>query len=375
MPAGILKNRTAPSASRKAAPPPAVPSSGSPDEDDFEDSEEDEWEQERQRAGPSSARALAQDNDEDDDEMYEQEGDEDADGVAAYESDQGEMMDDDDDPEEALGKRAARSSMSRFRINADFLVSLRSELAEIPFTSLLKAQKQLKQGGKNKGKGRAAEQDDDEDEGSGARSGKGKKGGKGAKGRRGRAEIESRSNKHAPTEMSTKKPVSRLRQVVESQSALKARDPRFDALSGSVNPALFKQSYGFLADQQRAELDTMRKTVAAAKRDRKVSQDERDRLEDALRRMENREVTRRNKEREQEAMRQWKKEEKDKQAQGKKAFYLKESERKKLYLKAKFDELSTDKRKLHKAMDKKRKKTAQKEKKAMPNTRPGTGRG
>lgn len=51
------------------------------------------------------------------------------------------------------------------------------------------------------------------------------------------------------------------------------------------------------------------------------------------------------------------------------------AERKKLYLKAKFDELSTDKRKLHKAMDKKRKKTAQKEKKAMPNTRPGTGRG
>ncbi|GAA5995895.1 uncharacterized protein JCM10292_004812 [Rhodotorula paludigena] len=353
MPAGILKNRTAPSASRKAAPTPAAPSSGSPDEDDFDDSEEDEWEQERQRAGPSSARAFAQDDDEDDDEMYEQEGDEDADGVAAYESDQGEMMDDDDDPEEALGK----------------------QLAEIPFTSLLKAQKQMKQGGKNKGKGRAAEQDDDEDEGSGARSGKGKKGGKGAKGGRGRVEIESRSNKHAPTEMSTKKPVSRLRQVVESQSALKARDPRFDALSGSVNPALFKQSYGFLADQQRAELDTMRKTVAAAKRDRKVSQDERDRLEDALRRMENREVTRRNKEREQEAMRQWKKEEKDKQAQGKKAFYLKESERKKLYLKAKFDELSTDKRKLHKAMDKKRKKTAQKEKKAMPNTRPGTGRG
>lgn len=50
------------------------------------------------------------------------------------------------------------------------------------------------------------------------------------------------------------------------------------------------------------------------------------------------------------------------------------AERKKLFLKAKFDELSTDKRKLHKAIDKKRKKTAQKEKKAMPNMRPSTGR-
>ncbi|GAA5969923.1 hypothetical protein JCM21900_004449, partial [Sporobolomyces salmonicolor] len=48
-------------------------------------------------------------------------------------------------------------------------------------------------------------------------------------------------------------------------------------------------------------------------------------------------------------------------------------EKKKLFLKAKFDELSQDKRKLSKAMDKKRRKTSQKEKKLMPNIRPGAG--
>jgi len=123
--------------------------------------------------------------------------------------------------------------------------------------------------------------------------------------------------------MSAKRPVSRVRQVVETHT-LHARDPRFDALSGSVNPQLFKQSYGFLADKQRAELDTMRKTAEQARKNRTLPQEEKDRIEEALKRMENREVTRRMKEREQEAIKSWKKEEQDKRAQGKKAFYLKE---------------------------------------------------
>ncbi|KPV73873.1 uncharacterized protein RHOBADRAFT_45165 [Rhodotorula graminis WP1] len=353
MPASILKKRPGASASTKRAPsPPAAPSSGEDDYSDANDSEEDEWAAERTHAGPSRSRSFEQDDDDDDDddEMGEagSDGDEE-DGVAAYESDQGELIEDDSDPEASIGK----------------------QLAEIPFTSLLKAQKQLKkQQGKSGGKGKARDEDEGEpdEEQSAGRHGRARKG----KGK-GRAEHEGRSNKHAPTEMSAKRPVSRVRQVVETQT-LHARDPRFDALSGSVNPHLFKQSYGFLADKQRAELDTMRKTAAQARRNRALPEEEKERIEEALRRMENRDVTRKMKEREQEAMKSWKKEEQDKRAQGKKAFYLKESERKKLFLKAKFDELSTDKRKLHKAIDKKRKKTAQKEKKAMPNMRPSTGR-
>ncbi|GAA6054353.1 hypothetical protein JCM3770_003331 [Rhodotorula araucariae] len=347
MPAGILKNRSAgPSHAQRAAPPPPALSSG---EEDFDgsDSEEDEWAAERSQ--PSASRAPAFEQDDEDDEMGGVE-DEDNDGVAAYESDQGEVVEEDSDPEEALGK----------------------QLASIPFTSLLKAQKQLKkQQGKTGAKGKSRDdgpEEEDEDAGSGLR-GKSRRVGKG----KGRADRESRSNKHAPTEMSAKRPVSRVRQVVETHT-LHARDPRFDALSGSVNPQLFKQSYGFLADKQHAELETMRKTAAQARKNRALPEEEKERIEEALRRMENRDVTRRMKEREQEAMKSWKKEEQDKRAHGKKAFYLKESERKKLFLKAKFDELSQDKRKLHKAIDKKRKKTAQKEKKAMPNMRPSTGR-
>ncbi|BGP34489.1 rRNA bioproteinsis protein rrp36 [Rhodotorula toruloides] len=337
MPAGILKKAASSRNTAREAPPSASPSSGSPSEDEFDDSEEDEWAAARQ-AGPS--RPAFQQDDED---MYGDEMEDDENGVAAYESDQGELMEEEDNPEEAIGK----------------------ELASIPFTSLLKAQKQLNKGNqKGKGKERATE-----DEGDVRRTGK--KGGKDGKGKM-REDDHHRSNKHAPTEMSTKKPVSRVRQVVETHE-LKARDPRFDPLSGSVNKHFFKKSYSFLADQQKAELETMRKTAAAARKNRALPQEEKDKIEEALKRMENREVTRRTKEREEEALQQWKKDEADKRREGKRAFYLKDTEKKKLFLKAKFDELAQDKRKLHKAMDKKRRKTAQKEKKLMPKTRPGAG--
>lgn len=71
-------------------------------------------------------------------------------------------------------------------------LTLRShaELASIPFTSLLKAQKQLNKG-KQKGKGKERATEDEEDV---RRSGK--KGGKGGKGKM-REDDHHRSNKHA----------------------------------------------------------------------------------------------------------------------------------------------------------------------------------
>ncbi|KAG0660917.1 rRNA biogenesis protein rrp36 [Rhodotorula mucilaginosa] len=333
-----------------ARAPAAATFESDDDEQLFEqDSEEDEWATDRQ-AGPSRASAYQQDSDEDDhgEPGHAMHGDDDDDdGVAAFESDPGEQLedsDDDADPEAAIGK----------------------QLASIPFTSLLKAQKQLNKGKqKANGKGKGAQEGGDD----GARDANGKKLPKNAKGK-GKGDHAGRSNKHAPTEMSARRPVSRARQVVETQE-LKSRDPRFDVLSGSVNKDLFRKSYSFLAEQHQQELETMRKTAAAARKNRQLPQEEKDRIDEALRRMENREVTRKNKDLQEEAMRQWKKEEADKRKEGKKAFFLKESEKKKLFLKAKYDDLAQDKRKLHKAMDKKRRKTSQKEKKLMPKSRPG----
>lgn len=219
MPAGAPKKRSsAPASAKRAPPPPAAPSSGEDDFSDAADSEEDEWAAERTHAGPSRSRSFEQDEDEDeDDEMGELGSDEgDEDGVAAYESDQGELIEDDSDPEvrpSSLSRVAVSSTdpLTPYRLRSASvrplpLPSLRSprllsdplvspaELAEIPFTSLLKAQKQLKkQQGKNGGKGKARDEDEGgPEEESAARHGRARKG----KGK-GRAEHEGRSNKHA----------------------------------------------------------------------------------------------------------------------------------------------------------------------------------
>ncbi|BGP57558.1 rRNA bioproteinsis protein rrp36 [Rhodotorula sphaerocarpa] len=330
MPAGILKNRQPVQPRTRALPAPQISSDDDQEMlDDEEDSEEDEWEAER-TAGPSRA-AYTQQSDDDDDE-----GDED--GVAAFESDPGEELiesDDEDNPAAAIGK----------------------QLAAIPFDSLVKAQRQLNKGKqKANGKGKPTQEEEEE---------QGRRPVKGAKGKgKGKGDQAGRSNKHAPTELSARKPVSRNRQVVETHE-LKARDPRFDVLSGTVNKDLFRKSYSFLSEQHQQELETMRKTAAAARKNRQLPQEEKDRIDEALRRMENREVTRKNKDLQDAAMRQWKKDEADKRKEGKKAYYLKDAEKRKLYLQAKYDDLAQDKRKLHKAMDKKRRKTSQKEKKLM----------
>lgn len=162
----------------------------------------------------------------------------------------------------------------------------------------------------------------------------------------------------------------------------KVRDPRFDALSGQFKPDLFRSSYAFLADAQTSELATLKKTAAAARKNVVLPQEEKDKIEAALTRMESREVARRTKEREGDALKDWKKAEEKKRGDGKKEFYLKKGtsfsvscpltrpgDQKAVILQAKYDALSQDKKLLRKTVEKKRRKTGQQEKKLMPDKR------
>lgn len=54
-----------------------------------------------------------------------------------------------------------------------------------------------------------------------------------------------RKSKHAPMEVSSKISISRLREVVPVKRK-RARDPRFDPLSGQFNEAAFERAYEFL---------------------------------------------------------------------------------------------------------------------------------
>ena len=118
---------------------------------------------------------------------------------------------------------------------------IRAQLAGVPFETLLRAQK----------KNAAAE----------ARAAVQKRAG--ATGRD--AEKQPRPKKRAgdaPAEMTSKKPVSWVREVVHVPRRAATRDPRFDNLSGHFNNGLYRASYRFLEDMRADDEQRLRDEVA-----------------------------------------------------------------------------------------------------------------
>ena len=163
-----------------------------------------------------------------------------------------------------------------------------------------------------------------------------------------------------------------------------------------MNPTLFRASYAFLRESQTAELAALRTTAKAVRANPAVPEDEAEKVEAALRRMESREVERTRRERDEGALRGWKKDERGKRGEGKKSFWLKKctslpfgpcalgraatltrarfplppaADQKAVLLKAKYDTLAVDKKGLRKAVEKRRRKTVQQDKKLLPAAR------
>lgn len=70
----------------------------------------------------------------------------------------------------------------------------------------------------------------------------------------------SRSSKHRPAEMSSKKAVSRRREVVPTTKR-NFRDPRFEPLSGLVDQSRIRQNYSFLDDYQADERRSLKEEI------------------------------------------------------------------------------------------------------------------
>ncbi|KAG9125149.1 rRNA biogenesis protein rrp36 [Ceratobasidium sp. 392] len=179
-------------------------------------------------------------------------------------------------------------------------------------------------------------------------------------------DIEKRSNKHAPTEVTSKRPVSRHRAVVDVQKPI-ARDPRFAPISGELSQPHFSRAYSFLPELQKSEAATLRESLAKARKQR-AAPETIDKLERALKRAESALERARREEREREVLAKAKKEEKAKRQEGKGAWFLKKSEKRNMLLQAKFDDLAASggQNAVRKAIDKRKKKLTQKEKKARP---------
>lgn len=183
-----------------------------------------------------------------------------------------------------------------------------------------------------------------------------------------------RSSKHAPMEVTSKRQVSRKREIIPVKKP-QARDPRFDPLitsrssshaGGKADEDRVRKAYAFL-DEYRD--DEMRQLKAAVKKAKNPV--EKEKLQRALMSMESRKKAREKKDRERAVVEEHRRREKELVKEGKKAkpFYLKKSEQKKQLLVNQFSSLSEKQR--DKAIERRRKKVAGKEKKELPLARRG----
>ncbi|KAH7166205.1 hypothetical protein EDB81DRAFT_712510 [Dactylonectria macrodidyma] len=166
-----------------------------------------------------------------------------------------------------------------------------------------------------------------------------------------------RSSKHAPQEQSSKKPVSRLREIIP-ETRRQFRDPRFDPLAGPLDEAKANKAYAFLDEYRDSEMADLRAEIKKTK-----DPDSKEALKRQLLSMESKKKARVRKEESDNLLREHRKREKDLVAQGKTPFYLKKSEQKKQVLVDRYASMS--KGQVDRAIERKRKKVAGKEKKEM----------
>ncbi|KAK0473542.1 hypothetical protein EDD18DRAFT_1225073 [Armillaria luteobubalina] len=190
-----------------------------------------------------------------------------------------------------------------------------------------------------------------------------------------RPKAAPRSNKHAPMEMTSKRPVTRRRTVVEVKT-VQSRDPRFIPLSGELSEEKYRHNYAFLTQAHKTELQVLRENlkrarklvVSSPKHLRSERESEVEKLELAVKRAESAVNKDRREEVERVALNNLKKEEKEKQGKGKGSWWMKEADKKKILTRARYDALaqSGGERAVKKAIEKKQKKIGQKEKKSRP---------
>ncbi|KAF3925763.1 hypothetical protein ABW20_dc0100785 [Dactylellina cionopaga] len=176
-------------------------------------------------------------------------------------------------------------------------------------------------------------------------------------------EPKPRSSKHAPTEMTSKKAVSRRRTVVDLPADT-TRDPRFDPTggSGAVDTKKIERNYAFLDEYRDSEIKTLRQEAAKEKNPiRKEG------LQKKLQSLESKRDARKRQHDHDKILAEHKKKERDAIKQGKKPFYMKKSEQKKLILTTRFANMGEKQR--SRVIEKKRKKIAGKEKKRLPWSR------
>ncbi|CAE1267252.1 RRP36 [Acanthosepion pharaonis] len=142
-----------------------------------------------------------------------------------------------------------------------------------------------------------------------------------------------RENKNRPMEMSSKKPVSRHRNVIPVPKKI-IRDPRFDNLSGEYNEQFFQKAYSFIDDVKEKEKRILKKKLKKTKDPKKQ-----EKLHYILTRMEQQKLASEQDKKQKTLEHKWRSEEKEMIQQGKKPYFLKKSDKKLLEIVEKYKEL------------------------------------
>jgi ribosomal RNA-processing protein 36 len=179
----------------------------------------------------------------------------------------------------------------------------------------------------------------------------------------------NRSSKHAPTEISSKKAVSRKREVV-AVTKREFRDPRFEPLAtgsgrgydAAADESRVRAAYSFLDGYRDDEIKELKIAIKNTK-----DEDAKEKLKRALMSMESRKRAQERKDKEKEVLAKHRKDEKELVRQGKQPFYLKKAEQKKRLLLDQYGDLKG--KQLDRVIERRRKKVEGREKKKMPFAR------
>jgi len=147
--------------------------------------------------------------------------------------------------------------------------------------------------------------------------------------------IAKRANKHSPVEVTSKRPVSRRRTIIEVKHQ-RPRDPRFLPMTGQFSVQKFQSQYGFLRDLHSEELETLRtalkqakKLLASSPQDLRLDREQEvNRLALAVKRAESTLNKDRQEKVEREAIEEKTKEEREKRKQGKGSWWMKQADKK-----------------------------------------------
>ncbi|KAH6782338.1 rRNA biogenesis RRP36-like protein [Perilla frutescens var. hirtella] len=173
-----------------------------------------------------------------------------------------------------------------------------------------------------------------------------------------------RANKNRPMEISSKKPVSRLREVIQVPKKV-VRDPRFESLCGNLDVEGFKKRYNFIYENTfPAEKEELKKQMKKSKDPEAINE-----LKGRISQIDKELKSAATKRTEKDILAEHKKKEREAAKKGKQPYYLKKSEIRTQKLAEKYKELK-ESGKLESFIEKKRRKNAAKDHRYIPYRRP-----